>query len=381
MAMGRTRRKRRDLPERMYVHGSRYRYVPVSIVDGKRLNGAPIDLGPITDLGGALRAYAKIVGRPDNVITLGDAMTAYQRSPEFADLKPSTRTDYEYIIGNLRKAFRDNQPDDLTIQDLHKYAYARGGGRRVHREIAVLSNVYKTAIRAGAATANPCVYWEYEASKARTRCPSDEELEAFKAFCRQEKRQNGSRGFRDELTPLYVDLKRLVGLRLNNMLGITRAMIRDDGLHPGTSKRGRPQVFVYVDAAGRSTGLREALDAITALPVRRQLTKKQRARGEARDQVQSLSLFCKRDGQRYTVEGFQSNWQRRMNAYVEETGRERFWEHDIRASAGTAADEANQEARADAQSLLGHSVQGTTNRYLRGRAAVKVLPAPKPKSR
>ena len=121
-------------------------------------------------------------------------MTADQQSPAFAELKQSTRDDYEYILGNLRAAFRDNYPDDLTIQDLHRYAYARGGGKRVHREVAVLSNVYKTAIKAGAATQNPCVFWEYEPSKARTRCPSDDELEAFKKACREQ--------FADEITPL-----------------------------------------------------------------------------------------------------------------------------------------------------------------------------------
>lgn len=282
-------------------------------------------------------------------------MNVYERSPEFADLKPSTQKDYRYTLGNLRAAFGDNHPDDLTIQDLHKYGYARGGGGRVHREIAVLSNVYKAAIRAGAATINPCVFWEYQPSKVRTRYPSDDELNAFKTFCRER--------YSDELTPVYVDLKRLVGLRVNNMLTITRMMIKPDGLHPGTSKRGRPHVFVYADAAGNSTGLREALDAVLAVP----------------RPVTSIYLFTKRNGQPYTVEGFQSNWQRRMNAWVNDKGGERFWEHDIRASAGTATDEANQEARTDAQSLLGHTQQGTTNRYLRGRAAVKVLPAPKPK--
>jgi integrase len=353
--MGRTRRKRKDLPERMYLHGNRYRYIPVVIVDGKRRNGKPIDLGPKTSLGDALRAYARIVDRPEAVRTLGHAMTVYERSADFAELKPSTQTDYRYILSNLRTAFGDNHPDDLTIQDLHKYGYARGGGKRVHREIAVLSNVYKTAIKTGAATQNPCVFWEYEASKPRTRYPSDEELETFKTFCRNR--------FKDELTPLYVDLKRLIGLRLNNMLSIRRTMIKEDGLHPGTSKRGRPQVFVYIDADGRSTGLKEALDAIVALP----------------RPASSMHLFSKRDATPYTVEGFQSNWQRRMNAYVKDTVAERFWEHDIRAAAGTAADEAMQEVRRDPQSLLGHSQQGTTNRYLRGRAAVKVLPAPKPK--
>jgi integrase len=290
------------------------------------------------------------------VTTLGEAITVYEHGPEFAELKPSTQQDYRYILGNLRAAFGDNLPDELTIQDLHRYGYVRGGGQRVHREISVLSNVYQVAIKAGAAEQNPCVFWQYQADKPRTRYPSDEELEAFKAFCRER--------FKDELTPLYVDLKRLVGLRMNNMLGITRRMIQDDGLHPGTSKRGRKQIFVYQDGEGGSTGLREALNAILALP----------------RPAASLSLFCKRDAQPYTVEGFQSNWQRRMNAYVKETGAERFWEHDIRAAAGTAVDEAGQEeARSDAQSLLGHAEAGTTNRYLRGRTAVKVLPAPRPK--
>jgi integrase len=211
------------------------------------------------------------------------------------------------------------------------------------------------AIRAGAAEQNPCVFWEYEAGKPRTRYPLDEELEAFKIFCRTR--------FKDELTLLYVDLKRLIGLRVNNMLGITRRMIEDDGLRPGTSKRGRKQIFVYHDGQGRSTGLHEALDVILALP----------------RPAKSIYLFCRRNAKPFTVEGFQSNWQRRMNAYVDETGAERFWEHDIRAAAGTAVDEAGQDAKSDAQSLLGHAQVGTTNRYLSGRAAVKVLPAPRPK--
>ena len=46
----------------MYVHRSRYRYVPVIVADGKRRNGKPIHLGHVSDLAGALRAYAKIIG-------------------------------------------------------------------------------------------------------------------------------------------------------------------------------------------------------------------------------------------------------------------------------------------------------------------------------
>src|SRR6266513_1095043 len=136
MQMGRRRKIRRDLPERMYQHGDVYRYTPARIVDGRRCNGRHIVLGRKNDLGGALRAYAKIVARPASVTTLGDAMNVYERSPEFAELKPSTQQDYRYILGNLRAAFGDNLPDDLTIQDLHRYGYVRGSGQRVHREIS-----------------------------------------------------------------------------------------------------------------------------------------------------------------------------------------------------------------------------------------------------
>jgi len=91
----------------MYQHGNVYRYIPVLIVEGKRCNGKPIILGQKSDLGGALRAYAKIVARPTSVTTLGEAMTVYEHGPEFADLKPSTQQDYRYILGNSFTAFAE----------------------------------------------------------------------------------------------------------------------------------------------------------------------------------------------------------------------------------------------------------------------------------
>jgi integrase len=105
------------------------------------------------------------------------------------------------------------------------------------------------------------------------------------------------------------------------------------------------KILAHKDASGRSTGLRVLLDEIFALP----------------RPVGSMFLFCReRDGRRYTVDGFKTNWQRRMKAFVE-SGGTRFTEHDIRV---TAADE-TQKLGGDPTALLAHSDAKTTQIYLR----------------
>ena len=65
------------------------------------------------------------------------------------------------------------------------------------------------------------------------------------------------------------------------------------------------------------------------------------------------------------------NWQRRMGAYVS-AGGVRFWEHDVRATAGTEAEDAH--GIEEARKLLGHSEQSTTRIYTGRRKVVAVLP-------
>lgn len=69
-----------------------------------------------------------------------------------------------------------------------------------------------------------------------------------------------------------------------------------------------------------------------------------------------------------TTAGFKTEWQKAMARYAAD-GFEHFWEHDIRAKAGSDAksDEAASE-------LLDHTTTSTTKRHYR-HAPVKRMPA------
>jgi integrase len=84
-----------------------------------------------------------------------------------------------------------------------------------------------------------------------------------------------------------------------------------------------------------------------------------------------MHFFCRRDGRPYTVEGWQAMWQRRMAKFVE-AGGVRFWEHDIRATAGVAMEEA--QGAEEAQKLLGHTDLRTTKVYTGRKKVIKVTP-------
>ena len=223
---------------------------------------------------------------------------------------------------------------------------------RCNRELAALSAVFSFALNwcGIPIRSNPCSEVQHfpENRGKRDRCPEPVELQAFATLCREH--------FKDNQTPLYLELKRAVGLRLGDMLRLQWSAIGAEGLRVDSGKSGKKQLFRFADPAnGESTGLAELLEQTRLLP----------------RPINSLWIFCTRRGQPYTVEGFQPNWQRRMSAYVK-AGGVRFWEHDVRATAGTEAEEAR--GIEEARKLLGHSEQSTTRIYTGRRKVVSVLP-------
>jgi hypothetical protein len=120
------------------------------------------------------------------------------------------------------------------------------------------------------------------------------------------------------------------------------------------------QTFTWVDAEGRDTGLRAAIDeAIAALPV-----------------DIGPWIFCTDEGDCYVdadtgkMSSFESVWHRFMDRVLKETKvQERFAERDIRAKVGSDLETIEQ-----AQQLLGHADPRVTKRHYR-RAAQVVRPA------
>lgn len=338
--MGRKRTGDSGLPSRVVLkHGS---YFYIRPVDGKWVN-----LG--RDYPQAMMVWAKLLQRPGPMTTMGQIMDRYLLEVAPAKAK---RTYFDNVaeIGNLRAAFGGMLPEDMSARVIYAYLDQRGAPVRANREISLLSDIFKKAIRWGAAVHNPAVGIEKNPEIPRNRYVEDWELELFKSVA-------------NPMLRCYCDLKYLTGLRKGDILTIREASLTEEGiyvvprktrkLHPRTGKeiQAKPMLFLWTQE------LREVLARIHRL-------KKGRAIG-------SVFLFATRDGQCYydmersRSDGFDAIWKRCMakaKAEAERQGRtlEHFTEHDIRAK--NASDELNE---GNAQQRLGHATVKATKAYRR----------------
>jgi integrase len=325
--MGRKRKHRRDLPERVsFEHGAYYFRRPS---DHKR-----VSLG--REFAEAMKKWAGIVGQPTSTHRMDEIMDAYLRSERFLKRKPRTQADYHDAICRLRPVFGDMMPEDLQPKHVYGYMSRRGSPIRANREVAVLSNVMQLAIELGCIDQNPCRQVRRNEENPRSREVSDREVASLLGHC-------------PPWLDAYVRLKLLTGLRQGDMLNLTVRSITDEGLHVVTAKRGKRLLFEWTDL------LRAAVDRVRAI---------QRP-------ISSLYLFNSNRGTQLSTQGFKSAWTRAMRAAIEVGAlTERFAENDLRAKVATDARALGQDATA----MLGHSSDAVTRRhYIRGTQKVEPL--------
>lgn len=320
--MGRRRKARLDLPQRVYFSHGAYFFV--------KPDGDWVHLD--REFGPAMSKWAEIVGQPTKLTNMGEIMDRYML--EVAPKKaPSTYKSNQREIGNLRAVFGHMRPDEVTPPDIYAYMDKREAPVRANREKALLSHVYSYAIRWGVAKDNPCRHVKRNPEKPRDRYVEDWELEAFKSLA-------------SDFLRNYVDFKYLTGMRKGDILRLRLDALTDEGIAVAQSKTGKRLVYLWDDR------LRQAVEHIKAMwrPIR------------------GLHLFCNRKGQPYTSSGFDSIWQRVMaKAVTSAVLKERFTEHDIRGK--TATDDPEH-----AQRRLGHKTRAMTDRYIKVRQVERVTP-------
>ncbi|MET3131328.1 integrase [Oxalobacteraceae bacterium GrIS 1.11] len=150
------------------------------------------------------------------------------------------------------------------------------------------------------------------------------------------------------LAAYYIRLKLLTGLRRGDLLRLTSANLKEDGIHVTPHK------------TQNSTGKKLIIDWSPEL----------HAAVEAAKYVRpclSQWLFCTRKGEGYineakgTASGWDSVWQRFMERIMEETKvTERFTEHDMRAKCASDA-----ETLEHARALLAHADSRVTDKIYR----------------
>lgn len=322
--MGRRRKKNKGLPERVYIDYGKQRKDgtwPKPIYYLKKLDNTRVFLGN-SEIE-MRRKHLELIERPKRVKNMGDLIDDYLQS---VAIKKSKST-YELEIGKAKfiKAFFKNfSPDEITPQDIYEFMDIRaqkqevngrtiGGERTANQERALLGNMLSLGIRKGLLKDNPVRHVKKFKEKPRDRYPEDWELKAVY----------------DAASPILqciLDFAYLTGQRRGDILFIQESQISNDGIRITQEKtKGKVNTKILIEW---SDSLRECVN---------------RAR-KLRGNIRSMYLFCKPNGQAYTVDGFKSMYKRAMLKALEKgILKQKFNFHDLRAK--TYSDDENEQQR------------------------------------
>lgn len=316
--MGRKRIKNKNLPQRVYVHHGRYRFVPKS--------GRPISLGPVSDYSGMLRELARVLELRPALTTL-DAIFDRYLLEIVPNKAKSTQIDNARAIKRLKAVFGSMRPRDFKPHHAAEYRDRRGTSAptAANRELELLSHVFSKAAEWGAVDQHPIKRLVSHISiPPRRRYVTDHEY-------------NIVLGMALPMVACVMDFALLTGLRRSDIFKLRRENLLDAGIEVQTSKTGAKLLFQWTPA------LRQVVKKALALkPIFRHW------------------IVCNRKGEQYTKDGFDSVWNRLMAKAVERGKIERFQFRDLRRK--SASDEADEKT---AQERLGHTSAEITNRVYR----------------
>lgn len=314
--VGRKRKTDKHLPQRVYYrHGAYYWAVPGSST-WKRL---------ASDYPGALRALADLQ-KADFPVTTTDTLMARYEAEVLATQAQRTRINRLQQFRALRPVFGHVAPADIEPHHLWTYWTDRGRIPQAKKEIAALSAVLSYGRnRLGVFKhPNPCFGLQLPNPGDRDRYVTDDEYLTVR-----------------DLAPTMIgyamDLALLAGMDQGTIRKLERRHVTDDGLAFERGKTGERQLIEWNDE----------LRATVAGALRE------------RPQVRR-AVICTRDGKAFTLNGFQSAWQRLMRKAKAAGLAETFTFHDLRAKSASDAD-SDQEA-AD---RLGHGDVKLTRRVYR----------------
>jgi integrase len=229
--------------------------------------------------------------------------------------KKSAKTQYEQGL-QLRKlvaVFGAMPIADIRRSDIARYRDERVAPVAANREIALLSHIFARALEWELVDVNPCSGVQRNNEAPRDRYVTDEEfLVVYDAASR--------------LIQIMMGLALLTGQREGDLLQIRVSDLLANGISFQQRKTKRKLIVEW------SPALRHVTEQALALP---------------RSTVQSVYLVCQADGQPYSCSGFKTAWQRHIRTCLQD-GKlaERFTFHDLRAKAGSDAEDGR---------LLGHT--------------------------
>lgn len=316
------------LPQRVYLHGQSYRFVPIDSATGR--NAKPINLG--RDKAAALRQWADLVGEPSapgqtDPHTVAGLWERYARDELPRKAKATQRSNLQEsksllaVFGRVRVE-AISQPDAIRYLDLR----GKASPTQANRELALLRHMLTKATHWGLIPRNPLLGLQYRnIEHARDRYVTDDELAAAMALA----------------TPMLralMWLGYLTALRRGDLLRLTRANVTPEGLLTIEQKTGKRALVEWTDEL---------------------------------HQVVSAALAASPDARLFpvTAAAIDTSWTR-LQVRIAAAGGERFLMRDLRAKHATDFEAAG----GDATAQLGHSGRAVTARhYLRAPRRVQAL--------
>lgn len=324
-----TRKTNKHLPERVYIKHGVYYFVDKDNKWHKLGKTFPE----------AMARWAEIIDKPARVTKMNDLFDRYMLEVAPKKAKATYKTNLREIKP-LRIAFGNFAPDDINQVLVYQYKDARanaGAPVAANREKALISAIFSKAIEWGITRDNPCRHVKRNKESPRQHTPTDEEIEAVK-------------GVASDVGKGMAWLSRLTALRMTDLLTFKLTSITEAGIELVLSKTEVRWECEWDEQ------LRACIDFIKKI----------------KRPIKSMYLFCNRKGQPYTLDGFESIWQRDMQRAVENKVIEtRFQFRDLRRKALREAEK--KYGKDYARMLAGHLNEKTTTIYLGKTIRVKPL--------
>lgn len=296
MTMGKTRKKNKHLPRRMYMQHGAYWYV-----DRKNKWHRLGD-----EYGASLKRYAAhMEGSAKG--TVGELITRYETEvlPERSE---HTKKGRAKEFKSVRLIFNGAPPRSLKPSHVWDYFRKRGANQAALHEVRALSAVLSCAVKWGAIDVNPLlgIRWgEGPKFRPRDRYVTDDEFRAVHAVAQP-------------MVRYAMEIGLITSMSQEDILDLERSQITADGIKIKRSKtehRGNKAILYPV-----TPDLQETIDA--ALMVEPRVRR---------------YVICNRAGHRYTMDGFQTQWKRAVTkAYPNKADRYMF--RDLRAKSISEAE-------------------------------------------
>lgn len=306
--MPRPRKRDKTLPTRVYRKGKVYYFVTTAN-KWIRLGDSESEM---------YRALADVKAGADQPTVRG-LWERYEREV-LPDKAAKTQYEQRHQWTTLEPVFGDSQPNEVRSVHVAAYLDQRSARVAANREIALLSHIFRKAIRWGLAESNPCDGVERNRERPDERYITDEEFAAVYSQA-------------PDHVQLAMDLALLTGQRQADILALRRDQLQDEGIAFKQAKTGKRLIVRWSDdlraVVSRALGVESA--------------------------IASVWVLHNRHGQRYSASGFQTTWQKLIRRCLEQgVIAERFTFRAIRA-----------KARSDGtdKRLLGHADPSKMARY------------------